>query len=115
VVTSTGLLFSKFKPQEFEQLCELLCTVFNTTPEKLEDLYQDINNNFDKPGWPLVFTSRVFFESANVDFRSIYQKSPVIAVDLPSLMELDDGRKDKPTIAIIGQDSKNDIVSPDEI
>jgi len=66
-----------------------------------------MNSKLHEPGWPLCLTSRDFFESANSDFRSIYQKSPVIAVDLPSVWELDDGRIDKPTIAIIGQDSKH--------
>lgn len=108
MVASTRLLFSKFKAQEFEQLCQLLCSVFDTTLEELEKLYQDIDSTFDQPGWPLHFTHRDFFESADDLFCSIYRKSPVIAVDLPSLMELDDGRNDKPTIAIIGQDSKHD-------
>ncbi|MBD3886615.1 hypothetical protein IFO70_33645 [Phormidium tenue FACHB-886] len=108
MVTSTRLLFSKFKAQEFEQLCQLLCSVFDTTLEELEKLYQGIDSTFDQPGWPLHFTHRDFFKSADDVFQSIYQESPVIAVDLPSLMELDDGRNDKPTIAIIGQDSKSD-------
>ncbi len=107
MLTSTHLLFSKFKAQEFEQICQLLCSIFDTTPAELEKLYQDIDSTFDQPGWPLHFTSRDFFVSASDVFRSVYQKSPVIAVDLPSLMELDDGRTDKPTIVIIGQDSKN--------
>ena len=108
MVASTRLLFSKFKAQEFEQLCQLLCSVFDTTPEELVKLYQDIGSTFDQPGWPLHFKHRGFFESANDVFQSIYQRSPVIAVDLPSLMELDDGRNNKPTIALIGQNSKND-------
>jgi hypothetical protein len=106
--TSTRLLFSNFKSQEFTELCHLLCAVFDTTPEELVQLYQDIDRTFEHPGWHLHFVRRDFFKSANDVFRSVYQKSPVIAVDLPSLMELDDGRDDKPTIAIIGQDSKND-------
>ena len=108
MTTSTRLLFSKFKVQEFEQLCQLLCGVFETTPEELVKLYKDIDSTFDHAGWPLHFLHRDFFESADDGFRSTYQKSPVIAVDLPSLLELDDGQTDKPTIAIIGQDSKND-------
>ena len=105
--TLTRLVFSRFKAQEFEQLCQLLCSVFNTTPEELLELYKKIDSTFDYPDWPLHFTDRDFFESANGVFQSIYQTSPVIAVDLPSLWELNDGRNDKPTIAIIGQDSKN--------
>ena len=108
MVTSTRLLFSKFKDQEFNQLCQLLCSVFDTTPEELVKLYQDIDSTFDKPGYPLHFANRNFFESANEAFQVTYKNSPVVAVDLPSLMELDDGQNDKPTIAIIGQDPKGD-------
>ena len=108
-VTSENLLFSKFKPQEFEQICQLLCSTFETSKEELEKLYQDIDATFDQPGWPLHFVQRDFFQSADTEFRHIYQKSPVIAVDLPSLMELNDGQgEQKPTITIIGQDSKCD-------
>ncbi|MBW4690664.1 MAG: hypothetical protein KME27_02735 [Lyngbya sp. HA4199-MV5] len=32
----------------------------------------------------------------------------MIAVDIPSLFELDDGVNDKPTVVILGQDSKSD-------
>lgn len=102
------LLFSKFKAQEFKQLCQLLCSVFETTPEELAELYQGIDNKFNQPGWPLHLVRRDFFKSVNEEFCFTYQNSPVIAVDLPSLMELDDGIIDKPTVAIIGQDSKND-------
>jgi len=108
MVASNRLLFCKFKAHEFEQLCQLLCSIFDTTPDELKKLYQEIDSTFDQPGWPLHFISRDFFKSANADFHSTYQRSPVIAVDLPSLLEWDDGREDKPTIAIIGQDSKND-------
>ena len=89
MTVSTNLLFSKFHPQEFEQLCQLLCSVFETSPKELEKLYQDINDTFDQPGYPLHFVCRDFFKSASEAFRHTANKSPVIAVDLPSLMELD--------------------------
>lgn len=38
-----------------------------------------------------------------------YKISPVIAVDLPSLFELNNEVNHKPTIAIIGQDAKSDV------
>lgn len=101
------LLFSKFKDQERQEIYQLLCSVFNTNSAELKKLYHDIDSTFDQPGYPLHFTNRSFFKSADETFRSTYQNSPVIAVDLPSLMEFDDGIKDKPTIAIIGQDSKH--------
>lgn len=103
MVTSARLLFSKFKEQEFNQLCQLLSSVFNTTTEDLVKFYHDIDSTFDKPGFPLHFTNRNFFESEDAAFRYAYQQSSYVAVDLPSLMELDNGLIDKPTIAIIGQ------------
>jgi hypothetical protein len=107
MTTPENFLFSKFKPQEFEQLSQLLCRVFETSPKQLAELYRAIDEKLNCPGWPLQFAKRDFFKSSDEAFRSTYAKSPVIAVDLPSLMELDDGRIDKPTIAIIGQDSKS--------
>jgi uracil-DNA glycosylase len=104
---ATNLLFSKFQPQEFEQLCQLLCSVFETSPKELAKLYQDIDSTFYQPGWPKHFVRRDFFKSASEPFRHTCQKSPVIAVDLPSLIELDDGQNYKSTIALIGQDPKN--------
>ncbi|MEO0376172.1 MAG: uracil-DNA glycosylase family protein [Cyanobacteria bacterium P01_A01_bin.17] len=81
--------------------------MFNATPESLAKLYREIGSDFNVPGFPPHFTDRNFFESADEDFRQTYAESPVIATDLPSLMELDDGREDKPTVAFIGQDSKS--------
>jgi uracil-DNA glycosylase len=107
MVTSTDILFSKFKAQESEELCRLLCSVFDTTSEELRKLYQDIDNTFEQPGYPLHFVHRDFFKPVSDEFRATYQRSPVIAVDLPSLMELNDGGNDKPTVAIISQDPKN--------
>jgi len=107
MTTATQLLFSRFKAQESEQLYPLLCSVFATTPATLVDLYQALDSTFEQPGWPLHFAPRNFFESAKSEFRALYDRSPVIAVDLPSLLEWDNGRSDKPTIAIVGQDSKN--------
>lgn len=107
MITPGNLLFSKFTPHEFEQLCQLLCSVFETSPEELTKLYQDIHSTFNHEGWPLHFVRRAFFQSADQAFQQSYHKSPVVAVDLPSLMELDDGQKNKPTITIVGQDSKH--------
>lgn len=106
--TSAHLLFCNFKSQELEQISQLLCSVFETNSENLVKVYQDINSTFYQPGWPLHFVGREFFCSVDKVFRSTYHNSPIVSVDLPSLIELDDGQDDKPTIAIIGQDSKND-------
>ncbi|MEO1351307.1 MAG: hypothetical protein AAFW84_21270 [Cyanobacteria bacterium J06635_15] len=103
-----NLVFSKFKSQEFDALTELLCEVFVTTKSELELLYQAIIDDFDKEGWPPHFANRSFFKSDDRKFRETYRISPSIAVDLPSLFELDNGIDDKATIVILGQDSKSD-------
>ena len=88
-------------------VCQLLCSVFQTTPEKLKALYQKLDDSFEEDGWPLQFAPREFFQSKNSSFqKNIYEKSPSIAIDLPSFLEWDDGNKQKPTIVLLGQDSK---------
>lgn len=103
-----NLTFSKFKNQEFEAISELLCSIFNTTKSELESLYKEIIGDFGKDGWPSHFVGRSFFKSEHKEFQKTYEISPVIAIDLPSLFKLDDGIDDKPTIVILGQDSKSD-------
>lgn len=108
MLTPTNLIFSNFQPQELQCLYRLLCSVFRTSPAELAKLYQDIISTFQQPDWPLHFVQRDFFISTDKRFQHTYQESPVVAVDFPSLIELNDGRVNKSTIAIIGQDSKND-------
>lgn len=103
-----NLTFSKFKTQEFDSISGLLCEIFDTTRSELELLYKEVINDFDEDGWPPHFVRRDFFKSQYQDFQKIYEVSPSIAIDLPSLFEFDDGINDKPTIVILGQDSKSD-------
>ena len=103
-----NLTFSKFKTQEFDSISGLLCDIFDTTRSELELLYKEVINDFGKDGWPPHFVRRDFFRSQHQDFQKIYEISPSIAIDLPSLFELDNGINDKPTIVILGQDSKSD-------
>lgn len=102
-----NLAFSKFKSHEFKVVSEQLLKVFNTTRSEIESLYEALTDNFSKDGWPPHFVNRNFFKSQSEEFQKIYDSSPVIAIDLPSLFELDNGVNDKPTIVILGQDSKS--------
>ena len=103
-----NLTFSKFKAQEFYSISGLLCDIFDATRPELELLYQEVINDFDKDGWPSHFVRRDFFKSQHQDFQKTCEISPSIAIDLPSLFELDNGINDKPTIVILGQDPKSD-------
>jgi hypothetical protein len=103
-----SLTFSRFKSQESDELTALLCKVFLTTRTELNLLYQELIDDFNQDGWPPHSVDRSFFKSGDAEFQEIYRVSPSIAVDLPSLFELDDGIEDKATIVILGQDSKSD-------
>lgn len=105
---ASDLLFSRFTDQEFSGVCQVLGEVFLTSQSELSDLYQNLSNDFEKEGWPPAnFVGREFFKSADKNFQEIYNQSPVISVDLPSLLEIDDGRKDKPAVILLGQDPRN--------
>lgn len=104
---SRSLQFSQFLPNEFDGLCQLLSTVFQTSSEELARLYQQLDSTFDEDGWPPHHVDRKFFESQDGQFQEIYEQSPSVAVDLPSLLETHDGSQDKPTIVVLGQDSKS--------
>jgi len=68
-----------------------------------------MSENFNKADWPSpIFVERSFFRSEDENFQELYEKSPVVAADLPSILELDDGKANKPTIVILGQDAKSD-------
>jgi len=100
--------FSNFSAQEHDAISELLCCIFNTTQLDIEKIYKEIKDDFSQDGWPPHSVGRNFFRSEDSEFNDIYNKSPSRAVDLPSLFELNDGVKSKPTIVILGQDSKSD-------
>lgn len=105
---TSNIAFSQFTDEEFEELSASLSSLFVATKAEIESLYAEIIADFDKPKWPPHSVKRSFFESVDADFRAIYARSPSIAVDLPSLFELNDGVKNKPTLVILGQDSKSD-------
>jgi hypothetical protein len=48
--SSQNLQFAKFHHCEFEQLCQLLNSVFETSVEELVGLYQSIAGTFDEDG-----------------------------------------------------------------
>lgn len=104
---SSALKFSKFRPNELQEVCRLLSSVFQTSPDKLTELYVQLDSTLEDAGWPPHFVSRDFFCTRDGHFQSVYEQSPAIAVDLPSLLELSDGVQEKPTIVLLGQDPKS--------
>ena len=104
---SQGIQFSEFRSNEFEQLCQLLSSIFQTSCGELAEMYQNIGSTFEEDGWPPHFTHRDFLQSQDSHFQRVCQNSPSIAVDLPSILELRGGDQDKPTIVVLGQDPKS--------
>lgn len=93
------LVFSSFTDQELDALTKLLCKIFVTTQSQLVSLYQEIIDDFSKDGWPPHFVGRNFFRSEDQGFQEIYKLSPAIAVDLPSLFELETGGSNRSTLS----------------
>lgn len=98
--------FLNFRHQEFETICKLLSSVFQTDSQELTQLYKSIENALEEDGWPHHFVPKKFFQSKDSSFRETYEKSPSIAADLPSFLEWEDGNEEKPTIVLLGQDPK---------
>ncbi|NJN74546.1 MAG: hypothetical protein HC799_18000 [Limnothrix sp. RL_2_0] len=103
-----NLLFSQFSSKEFEVISDILSSLFTTSKIELTALYKRLNDDFDNSCPSPIFVDRAFFTSMDEGFQAIYAQSPVIAVDLPSILELDNGDINKPTVVILGQDPKND-------
>ena len=103
-------LFSEFSPEEKHSLCLLLQEVFHVSEHEFTTFYKDIIRDFNVPGWEhRNWLPRSVFASAHPSFQSQYQQSPVIGIDLPSTFELSNGKLQKPTIAILAQDSLRDV------
>lgn len=98
-------LFSEFSAYEFQELTKILCSTFETNQEELRSLYDSLRSTFNAPEYPKhPLVNRNFFKSHDESFQKLYDESPAVGVDLPSLIEEDNGISDKPVIAVIGQD-----------
>lgn len=98
--------FCHFKDPEFDMIARLLSGLFNVNESMIAAHYQSLMEDFETEGYPDHLVSRTFFTSKDPAFQKIYLEAPSVGVDIPSVIELDDGVENKPTIAIIGQDPK---------
>ncbi|BAY94139.1 MULTISPECIES: uracil-DNA glycosylase [unclassified Tolypothrix] len=97
-------LFSQFKDNEFEALHRELSKVFDIPQVKLQDLYAVMQQEFEVEGYPEHKLTRNIFHSFDESFKTRYEESFVIGVDIPSILEKNNSVLNKKTIAIIGQD-----------
>ncbi|MBD1833439.1 uracil-DNA glycosylase [Cyanobacteria bacterium FACHB-472] len=97
-------LFSEFRASEFDQLYQEISQVFNISKEQLNALYLIMREELEKEGYPAHTLNRNIFLPSDESFRKRYDNAFVIGVDIPSILELDNGVKDKKTVAILGQD-----------
>ncbi len=97
-------LFSEFRSSEFDELYQEISQVFNISKEQLNALYLIMREELEKEGYPEHTLSRNIFLPSDESFQKRYDDAFVIGVDIPSILELDNGVKDKKTVAILGQD-----------
>ncbi len=103
-----NILFSQFKNEEFDAISKLLNSVFSISESTLKLLYQRMICDFNLNDWPPAnFICRGSFKSSDIRFQNLYDNSPVIALDLPSTLELNSNDPSKPTVVIMGQDPRN--------
>jgi hypothetical protein len=69
MVNAKKLIFSNFRSQEFETICQLLSSVFKTTSKELTEHYQALGQTFNQNGWPPHFAPRSFFQSKDDSFH----------------------------------------------
>ncbi|MEH1812332.1 MAG: uracil-DNA glycosylase [Nostoc sp.] len=98
-------LFSQFKANEFEALHKELSKVLDISPDKLQNLYEVMQQEFELEGYPDDRRlPRNIFHSHNENFQKCYEDALVIGVDIPSLLEKNNNISNKKTVVILGQD-----------
>ncbi|MEH2354804.1 uracil-DNA glycosylase [Nostoc sp.] len=98
-------LFSQFKANEFEALHKELSKVLDISQDKLQNLYEEMQQEFELEGYPDDRRlPRNIFHSHDESFHKCYEDAFVIGVDIPSLLEKNNNISNKKTIAILGQD-----------
>ncbi|MDZ8185658.1 MAG: uracil-DNA glycosylase family protein [Nostoc sp. ChiSLP02] len=99
-------LFSNFKSCEFQALYEEISKVFDIKQEELNNLYQVMREEFEVEGYPEHTINRNIFRSGDPNFQKLYDEALIIGIDIPSILELDNGVSDKKTVVILGQDPR---------
>jgi len=98
-------LFSEFQSEEFDLLYQVLSKIFDVPEVKLRDIYETMRQEFEFEGFPPeIKLSRTIFQSHDPEFQQRYWDALVVGVDIPSLLERNDGCPHKKTVAILGQD-----------
>ncbi|MHC5597025.1 MAG: uracil-DNA glycosylase [Nostoc sp.] len=99
-------LFSQFKANEFEALHKELSKVLDISQDKLQNIYEEMQQKFELEGYPDDRRlTRNIFHSHNESFHKCYEDALVIGVDIPSLLEKNNNISNKKTVVIVGQDT----------
>ena len=106
------LSFCDFNPSQTKAIYELLAQTFDTSPTELEHFYYLLRKDFDDDGWPpSVYADRRFFSSLKQHFQAKYERAPIVACDLPSLLS----RGGQKLVMIVAQDSLSRDPAPDKV
>ena len=97
-------LFSQFKVSEFEALHRELSKVFEISKSKLQSLYEIMQRGFEIEEFPPENKlPRNIFRSDDPIFQKLYDEAFIIGVDIPSILEKNNGVSEKETVVILGQ------------
>jgi len=102
-----ALLFSYFKSSELERLSKTLAATFQFNETELPNQYarwRVLLNSSEKGGFPDVEEIALRFQSSDPKFQQFLEASQLVGVDLPSLLEHDNGNESKPTVMLVAQD-----------
>lgn len=100
-------LFSEFKNKEFDLLHKNISTVINVPKTTLGNMYKIMQEEFEvEEPISQITLPRNIFHSQNPDFQQRYDNALIVGVDIPSLLEKNDGDLNKKTIVIVGQDPR---------
>jgi len=98
-------LFSQFRVNEFETLHRELSKVFDIQQAELQSIYEIMRTEFEIDGSASKnVLPRSIFRSDNPNFQKRYDEALLVGVDLPSILEKDNGILEKKTIVILAQD-----------
>lgn len=101
----TEYLFSEFKNKEFDLLHQEISEILDIPKVEYRNIYETMRQEFEFEGCPSeVSLSRNIFRSRDLEFQKRYSHAFVVGVDIPSLLERNDGFSNKKTVVILGQD-----------
>ncbi|MEJ7848752.1 MAG: hypothetical protein WKF92_11760 [Pyrinomonadaceae bacterium] len=104
-------VFSEFRANELESLSRELSRVFDIQQPHLQSIYDTMRAQFEVDDFTPQYLPRSVFRSDDLAFQKSYNEALVIGIDIPGILEKNDGIWDKKTIVVLGQDPLRKSIS----